>query len=110
MQCFEHLARICRTGHLVDFNGKDVYLPHLDRLALPITFIHGADNECFLPESTALTFDDLCKRNGKALYNRHVIPGYGHIDCIFGKNAATDVYPFILDALDAGNAGGTSRA
>jgi cholesterol oxidase len=30
-----------------------------------------------------------------------VIPGYGHLDCIFGKNAAADVYPVILRYLDA---------
>jgi cholesterol oxidase len=29
-----------------------------------------------------------------------VIPGYGHIDCIFGKDAAEDIYPLILNALD----------
>jgi cholesterol oxidase len=103
MKCFLHLQRLTNTGHLVDFDGTDVYMPHLDRLAIPITFIHGADNACFLPESTARTVDELSRRNGKNLYERHVIPGYGHIDCIFGKNAVTDVYPFILDALDAGN-------
>jgi cholesterol oxidase len=107
--CFEHLARLTNHGSLVDADGKDVYLPHLDRLAIPITFIHGAENECFVPESTALTFDDLCKKNGKELYARHVIPGYGHIDCIFGKNAAQDVYPYIVEALDAGNPAAPSR-
>jgi len=29
-----------------------------------------------------------------------VIPDYGHIDCIFGKNAVKDVYPLILQHLD----------
>jgi cholesterol oxidase len=28
------------------------------------------------------------------------VPGYGHIDCIFGKNAATDVYPLMLRHFD----------
>ena len=50
MKSFEHLQLLTNTGHLVDFDGHDVYLPHLDRLAIPITFIHGAQNECFLPE------------------------------------------------------------
>lgn len=98
---FEHLAQTVREGHVVDANGENVYLPHLDRLAIPITFIHGAENACFLPESTELTFEQLCKKNGKSLYNRHVIPDYGHIDCIFGKNAAKDVYPLIVEHLDA---------
>ena len=101
MKAFMHLARLTNTGHLVDFNGGDVYLPHLDRLAIPITFIHGEQNECFLPASTEITMNDLAKANGSSLYKRHVIPGYGHIDCIFGKNAATDVYPFVLEHLEA---------
>jgi len=101
MKAFMHLARLTNTGHLVDFNGGDVYLPHLDRLATPITFIHGAQNECFLPASTEITMNDLAKANGSSLYKRHVIPGYGHIDCIFGKNAAKDVYPLVLEHLEA---------
>ena len=29
------------------------------------------------------------------------IPEYGHLDCIYGRNAVHDVYPHILKALDA---------
>jgi cholesterol oxidase len=95
----EHLALMVRRGHLVDAHGKDVYLSHLERLAIPITFIHGAENACYHPQSTATTFDLLRGRNGD-LYQRHVIPNYGHIDCIFGKNAVRDVYPLILNHLE----------
>lgn len=98
---FEHLALIARRGQLVDAQGEDVYLPQLDRLALPIAFIHGAENECFLPESTELSFNLLRAHNGPGLYSRHVIPGYGHIDCIFGQEAVRDVYPLILQHLEA---------
>jgi cholesterol oxidase len=106
MRIFEHLALMTRQGHLADAKGRDVYLPHpdgrsLERLAIPIAFIHGAENFCFLPESTERTFNLLCEANGKNLYKRHVIPNYGHIDCIFGKNAVKDVYPFILEHLEA---------
>jgi cholesterol oxidase len=101
MKAFMHLARLANTGRLVDFEGNDIYLTHSDRLAIPITFIHGANNECFLPESTEITLQDLAAANGNNLYKRRVIPGYGHIDCIFGKNAVNDVYPFILEHLEA---------
>ncbi len=101
MKSFVHLQRLTNTGHLVDYDGREVYLPHLDRLAIPITFIHGAQNECFLPESTEITMNDLAAANGAGLYKRHVIPGYGHIDCIYGKNAVNDVFPFVLDHLEA---------
>jgi cholesterol oxidase len=100
MKAFEHLALLTNKGHLLNFAGEDVYLPHLDRLALPITFIHGADNECFEPESTRITYDLLRQTNGTSFYDRHVIPGYGHIDCIFGKNASRDIFPIVLNALD----------
>ncbi|HTN83650.1 MAG TPA: alpha/beta fold hydrolase [Sorangium sp.] len=100
MRAFEGLALMTRKGHVVDAEGKDVYLPHLDRMAIPIHFIHGAENQCFLPASTEKTLEALAARNGAALYSRDVIPGYGHIDCIFGKNASTDVYPSVVKHLD----------
>jgi cholesterol oxidase len=100
IRSFEHIALLARQGHLVDFSGADVYLPHLDRLAIPIAFLHGAQNQCFLPESTQKTYDLLCQANGEKLYNRHVIPGYGHIDCIYGKNAVNDVFPLMLSHLE----------
>lgn len=100
IEAFQQLALFARKKHLVDADGNDVYLPHVDRMALPILFIHGADNACFEPESTALTLERLAQVNGRQLYERHVMPGYGHIDCIFGKNAACDIYPLIAAHLD----------
>ena len=100
LKVFEHLALMARKGHVVTADGHDSYLPHLDRMALPIAFIHGAENQCFIPESTATTLRLLSERNGPGLYERHVIPGYGHIDCIFGKTANKDVYPYILSHLE----------
>lgn len=100
---FEHLTAMIRAGKVVNYQGEDVYVPHLERMAIPICFIHGADNICFLPESTEITYNALCARNGSDLYTRHVIPGYGHIDCIFGKNAVADIYPFILAHLEKTN-------
>lgn len=97
---FEHLALMVREKQVMSHDGKDSYMPHLDRLKVPIRFIHGAENRCYLPASTKLTYDLLCDRNGPALYDRHVIPGYGHIDCMFGQNAARDVYPLILEHLE----------
>ncbi len=103
MSSFEHIAKIGRRQQLVDFNEQDVYLPHLDRLNLPIAFIHGSENHCFLPESTEKTYELLRSSFDPNQYSRHVIPGYGHIDCIFGKNAAQDVYPHVLAHLEKTN-------
>jgi cholesterol oxidase len=98
---FKHLARMVRAQHVVGADGDDRYLPHVDRMAIPIAFVHGAENACFLSESIERTVDRLSTANGAELYTRHEIPAYGHIDCIFGRDAARDVYPHIVRHLDA---------
>jgi len=98
---FEHLGKMTRAGKIVNAKGEDVYLPHVERMAIPIAFIHGSENELWLPDSTRQTYNWLCEANGKQLYSRYLIPHYGHIDCIFGKNAAQDVYPIMLKHLEA---------
>jgi cholesterol oxidase len=101
VELFNQLAAMIRAGHLVDANGDDVYLRNLDGMKLPIAFIHGTENRCYLPESTQMTYDMLVDRFGPDNYERHLIAGYGHIDCIFGRNAAADVYPTIVRHLEA---------
>ncbi len=113
LSAFDHLSRMVRQGHAVHMDGS-TYLRNLDRLAIPITFLHGENNHCFLPESTQATLAALTEANGAAHYRRTVIAGYGDIDCLIGKNAARDVYPLILEHLRApalqrsGNAAGGS--
>ena len=97
-----HLAMILRIGHVVDRDGVNAYMPHLDRLALPISFIHGRANREFLPKATRKTFELLCEKNGKAWYSWRPIESYGHMDCFIGKRAAVDVFPLILEELEAG--------
>ena len=100
----DHISRMTRLGKIVDEKGKDVYLPHFDRLKLPISFIHGADNRQFLPETTARTYQLLCETNGADWYSRQVIPNYGHLDCLIGEKAEKDVFPIVLAELEKGNA------
>jgi cholesterol oxidase len=101
ISAFRQLGLIARTGHIVGHDGSERYLPHLSRLKVPMCILHGGDNACFLPESTERTQRRLAQANGASFYTRRVIPGYGHIDCIFGKNAAKDVYPLALQHFEA---------
>jgi cholesterol oxidase len=102
IKSFEHLGKIVNKGHVVTADGADTYISQLNRMAIPLTFIHGAENGCFFPPSTVKTMDLLRAANPGVPYTRHEIAGYGHIDCIFGKDAARDVYPYIVDGLTAG--------
>jgi cholesterol oxidase len=101
VESLQHLARMVRAEHLVGADGDERYIPNIERMAIPIAFIHGAKNACFLPESIERAMKRLADANGADLYSRHEIPEYGHIDCIFGRDAARDVYPHIGDHLNA---------
>jgi cholesterol oxidase len=100
---FNHLARMVRRGQIVDGEGRDVYLPHLDRLAIPITFLHGTRNRLFLPEGTRQTLQALARANDARLYQRVEFPTYAHMDLFIGRRAADDVYPEVVRQLDVHN-------
>jgi cholesterol oxidase len=97
---FDHLAEMVRQGKVVDKEGGDTYLPHIRKFDVPTRIIHGAENACFAPISTEKSLERLARANGAKSLSRVVIPDYGHIDCVFGKNAARDVYPRIQEHLD----------
>ena len=101
IEAFEHLGAMVRARRLVNAAGEDVYLPHVERLALPLRLIQGAENACYTPAGTAKTLAWLREHNDPSLYSRALIPDFGHIDCIFGERAVTEVYPHILAHLEA---------
>jgi cholesterol oxidase len=103
LMALDQISKIMAKGHLVDRNGDDTYLPNVERLKLPITLIHGADNEFLFPTGSEKTYQWLCENNPAGLYARHVIPTYAHLDCFIGKNAADDVFPLIERELARGN-------
>ena len=76
-------------------------MDRLDRLAIPTLFLHGAENACVAPRSTEETVAALSEANGAALYQRRVIEGYGHADCMLGKNAARDVYTHVVEHFES---------
>lgn len=108
MRTLRHLAVMSRAGRIVDAEGEDVYLPHMadGRLGFPIRFLHGRRNACFHPSSTWISWRVLQDLHAKdpALhpgpYEWMPIEGFGHIDCIFGRDAATKVFPHISEFLN----------
>jgi cholesterol oxidase len=104
LEMMAHLAKCAsrRYERLVSVDGEDIYLPHLDRLTMPITFVYGEKNQVWKREATEKTYDELCKLfPAEADRYRHVvIPGYGHLDTVFGKHAAHDTYPAMLEHLN----------
>jgi cholesterol oxidase len=100
MTFFEHISLMIRKGKAVDRNGRNAYWSNLDRYRLPIAFITGDHNRMFLPRGLELTHDLLRTANDPALYSRHVVPGYAHLDCWLGAHAERDVFPLALAELE----------
>jgi cholesterol oxidase len=97
-------ASMFKEGKVLDRDGNDTYLnnnTNLPRLAIPMLFLHGEDNQMFHPDGSKDTMDKLRTRNPLAHYERESLPGYGHLDVLIGRNAATDVYPLIERHLTA---------
>ena len=90
MTTFNHLSLMVRKEQIVDKDGGDTYLPHMDRLAIPVTFVTGAENNLFLPEGTAKTLQTLSKANDAKLYQRILFPNYAHMDLYIGRDSARD--------------------
>jgi hypothetical protein len=107
------LGRSQRAGHLVPVSG----LPDIPedlvqaepKTDARITFLAGSRNRLFLPESQRRSFEHF-DRLQPGRHTFHELPGYTHLDVMFGRNATGDVFPLILDALDHEPSGDRSRA
>lgn len=99
---FKQLQEVMRKGLAVNADGKTVYTDEdaARRLALPITFLSGATNQIFYPESGQRTRVWLSEHNGSDLYRQRIVPDYGHMDLFIGRNAHCDVTPTLLEELE----------
>lgn len=81
---------------------KDLTIPeNVNRLkGIPIMLFSGSDNKVLNPESTDKTYSILRDRFGPDKYERHVVQGYGHLDCWMGREAYKDVYPLVREQAD----------
>ncbi|KAG0238168.1 hypothetical protein BGW42_007159 [Actinomortierella wolfii] len=103
----------CKKKTLTNADDVDVVTPeNMKRVFenMPVLLFHGSENQVFIPDSTMTTIEELRETNmpltGMAydyqgLYQRKLIKGYGHLDGIIGDRAYKDVYPIILQHLEA---------
>jgi len=77
------------------------------RWRFPTLFLHGSNNKVFNAESSRLAGAKLARIfevNGvDASAKAHIVPGYGHMDMLFGARAATDVFPILHGFLAGGD-------
>ncbi|CAG8539541.1 4875_t:CDS:10 [Dentiscutata erythropus] len=88
-----HLMTISKANKIVDFNGNDVYATDENikkRLDLPILL------------ATRKSYDTLIRTNADHMdyYSIFEVPGYGHLDCLWGTKAYKEIFPEILKHLE----------
>jgi cholesterol oxidase len=68
---------------------------------MPLAFVHGAESETFRPQGTEATVAALREAG---IPSGHVtlalVPDYGHVDLLIGKNADRDVFPLVLAQVE----------
>ena len=94
-----HLARCARAERLVTADGTDAYLPHVERAKLPMTFVSGAHNLVWVPESTRRDYEWLVSELGPDGFTRVVLKQHGHQDTFMGAEAYEQAFPAVLDHL-----------
>ncbi len=99
LRMMEHLARCAGAERLVTARGADAYLPHVERARLPMTFVSGAHNGVWVPESTRRDHDWLVAAHGPDLVRRVVLDGHGHQDTFMGAESPRDAFPVVVDHL-----------
>ncbi|GAA0368727.1 hypothetical protein GCM10009530_18390 [Microbispora corallina] len=100
---YRHVRKMVAAGHAVKFDPADRrhaalpddYLVNIADVDTPILYLTGDHNDVFTDSNI------VCHRLlSKAAPGRHelrILPGYGHIDTLIGRNAHQDVFPHILD-------------
>ncbi|CAG8546209.1 1672_t:CDS:10 [Funneliformis mosseae] len=99
----QHLNNMGQKKMILDYQGQNVYITKeniSNRLNFPICLIHGELNSVFDLTATKKSYDMLRTTNGIDNYTYYEIDKYGHLDCWWGTNAITDVFPKALRHLE----------
>ncbi len=100
-----HVAKMVRAGHAVKYNPRDPrhsdlpddYLANAAKVTTPILLLTGDHNRVFT-DSNIVCHEVLSKITPDRS-ELEILPGYGHLDPIVGKNAHLDVFPKICNFL-----------
>lgn len=120
LHLFAHAANCVEHERLVDNDGRGLYVRDDNwrrHFGLPVAFLHGQDNELFDVASArrsaaehARLFPDRAHQVAAALGRANaplasaaawILPGYGHVDPVIGKNAEADVFKPMAQLFDA---------
>ncbi|CAL5350595.1 unnamed protein product [Camellia sinensis] len=99
MAGFPHLKKICNAGFIVDSSGKNSYLIHPERMALPTLYISGGRTLLVTPQTTLLATNYMKLHQSDFRHERVVVDGFGHSDLLIGEESYKKVFPHILSHI-----------
>ena len=103
MTFFAQMRASIDAGHLVAVREHPGLPADLGvgapRTTARFSFLAGVDNRCFLPESQVRSHAFFTRHQPDAGHTLHVLPGYGHLDVVFGRHAWRDTHPVVLEEL-----------
>lgn len=102
---YRHVRKMLKAGHAVKYDPSDPrhadlpddYLENAGAITTPILLLAGDQNHTF-PGANVAAYNEL-EKLAPGRHELEMLPGYGHIDPIIGKNSHVDVFPKIVDFL-----------
>ncbi|GMP84335.1 hypothetical protein CsSME_00037898 [Camellia sinensis var. sinensis] len=99
MAGFPHLGKICNAGFIVDSSGKNSYLIHPERMALPTLYISGGRTLLVTPQTTLLATNYMKLHQSGFRHETVVVDGFGHSDLLIGEESYKKVFSHILSHI-----------
>ncbi|MFI0419895.1 alpha/beta fold hydrolase [Spongiactinospora sp. 9N601] len=105
VQYYRHVNKMVRAGRAVKCDPEDLrhaalpddYLERAAEVSTPILFLTGDRNNVFTDSN--IVCHRILDRAAPGRHELQLLPGYGHIDPIIGKNAHIDVFPRMVDFI-----------
>jgi len=97
---FRHIRKGVHNGSLVSVDGSKHYADSIPATDARFVFFAGKLNKCFWSESQENSYEYF-NRLKPDFHKLHVYNSYSHLDIFLGKNAHRDVFPVMIDELNA---------
>jgi len=97
---FRHIRKGVHNGSLVSVDGLKDYAAQGPATNARFVFFAGKLNKCFQSDSQVKSFEYF-NRYKPDFHKLHVYDTYSHLDIFLGKNAHKDIFPVMIDELNA---------
>ncbi|XP_068658121.1 uncharacterized protein [Aristolochia californica] len=105
LSAFPHIRSICLSGFIVDSKGRDTYLMHPERMAVPTLYISGGRPLLVTPQTSLLAHQYMRLHQPGFHHKRLVLEGFGHSDLLIGEESPKKVFPHILSHIEMAQQG-----